>query len=116
MADGEVLELDRGNPFAARLDHVLGAVGDLHVAVRVDGGDVAGVEEAVLVEDVAAVLEIAARNRRPAHLEPAEGLAVARQLVAGVVGDLHLDPERRVALLGLDVEQLLAAQMRRIPA
>ena len=51
MADGEVLQVDRGNPFAARLDHVLGAVGDLHVAVRVDGGDVAGVEEALLVED-----------------------------------------------------------------
>ena len=47
MADREVFEVDRGNPFAARLDHVLGAVGDLHVAVRVDGGDVAGVEEAL---------------------------------------------------------------------
>ena len=29
----------------------LAAVGDLHVAVAVDGGDVAGVEEAFLVED-----------------------------------------------------------------
>ena len=53
MADGEVLQLDRGDPFAARLDHVLGAVGDLHVAVRVDGRDVAGVEKALLVEDLA---------------------------------------------------------------
>ena len=59
MADREVLELDRGDPFAAGLDHVLVAVGDLHVAVRVDRRDVAGVEEALVVEDVAALaLEI----------------------------------------------------------
>ena len=64
MADREVFQVDRGNPFAAGLDHVLGAVGDLHVAVRVDGGDVAGVEEAVVVEDVAVVLEIGLGDRR----------------------------------------------------
>ena len=52
MADREIFQVDRGNPFAAGLDHVLGAVGDLHVAVLVDGGDVAGVEEAFVVEDV----------------------------------------------------------------
>ena len=51
MADREIFEIDRGNPLAAGLDHVLGAVGDLHVAVRIDGRDVAGIEEAVLVED-----------------------------------------------------------------
>ena len=51
MADGEVLELDRGDPFAAGLDHVLVAVDDLHVAGGVDRRDVAGVEEALLVED-----------------------------------------------------------------
>ena len=63
MADRQVLQVDRGDPFAARLDHVLGAVGDLHVAVAVDGRDVAGVEEAVLVEDRDVVLlEIGARD------------------------------------------------------
>ena len=51
VADREILQVDRGDPLAARLDDVLGAVGDLHVAVAVDGGDVAGVEEAVVVED-----------------------------------------------------------------
>ena len=44
MADREVFQIDRRNPFAAGLDHVLGAIGDPHVAVRIDGGDVAGVE------------------------------------------------------------------------
>ncbi len=71
--------------------------------------DVAGVEEAVLVEDRAVLLEVGARDGGAAHLEPAEGLAVARQLVAVIVGDLHLDAERRMALLLLDVEPLLAA-------
>ena len=51
MADRDILHLDRGNPFAARLDDVLGAVGDLHIAVAVDGGDIAGVETAFVVED-----------------------------------------------------------------
>ena len=105
MADREILEIDGRNPFAARLDHVLGAVGDLHVAVVVDGGDVAGVEPAVLFEHrVAFDLVIALGHRRPAHLQAAEGLAVPRQRLAGVVGDLHFDAERRVALFHLDVE------------
>jgi hypothetical protein len=33
MADSEVFEVDGRDPFAARLDHVLGAVGDPHVGV-----------------------------------------------------------------------------------
>ncbi len=48
-------ELDRGDPLAARLDHVLGAVGDLHVAVRIDRGDIARVEIALRVEHVGPV-------------------------------------------------------------
>ncbi len=58
MADREVFQIDRRNPLAAGLDHILGAVGDPHVAVLVDGGDVAGVEIAVLVEDVGVDPEI----------------------------------------------------------
>ena len=34
VAHGRVLQGDGGDPFAAGLDHVLGAVGDLHVAIR----------------------------------------------------------------------------------
>src|SRR5665811_1928082 len=47
VADGDVFQLDGADPFAAGLDHVLGAVGDLHVAIGVDGGDVAGREPAL---------------------------------------------------------------------
>ena len=43
----QVLHVDRADPLAARLDQVLGAVGDAHVAVRVERGDVAGAQPAV---------------------------------------------------------------------
>ena len=61
VRDGDVLQRDRADPLAARLDHVLGAVGDLHVAVGIDGRDVAGGEPAV---GVAARCRAARRNRR----------------------------------------------------
>ena len=66
MADREIFQVDRRNPFAAGFDHILGAVGDPHVSVRVDGGDVAGVEIAVVVEDVGIDAEIGFRYRRAA--------------------------------------------------
>ena len=42
------LELDRRDPLAARLDDVLGPVGDLDVAPLVEGADVAGAQPAVV--------------------------------------------------------------------
>jgi hypothetical protein len=76
-AHGDVLDLDRGDPFAARLDHVLRPVGHLHVAVLVERRDVAGVEPVLGIEARSALaLVVGFRHRRPAHLEPAEGLAV----------------------------------------
>ena len=50
MAHDRALHVHAGDPLAAGLDEVLGAVGDLHVAVGVDRGHVAGAEPAVLGE------------------------------------------------------------------
>jgi hypothetical protein len=50
MADRGILERDRADPLTARAHHVLGPVGDVHVALRVDGRDVAGREPALAVE------------------------------------------------------------------
>src|SRR5262249_54871934 len=108
--DGEVLEVDRGNPLAARFDHVLRAVGDLHIAVVVDGGDVTGVEETLLVEEVVILLIVGPGHARSAHLEAPGGLAVPGQPLAGTVGDLHLDHERRLPLLLLNVEPRVSRQ------
>ena len=110
VTDREIFQIDRRDPLAAGLDDVLGAVGDPHIAVLVDGGDVAGVEKAFVVEDVGIDLEIGLGDRGPAHLEAAESLAVPRQFLAGIVGDLHLDAERRVALGLQDIEPLLAGE------
>ncbi len=63
MADGEVFEVDRGNPLAAGLDHVLGAIGDAHVAVLIHGRDVAGVEIAFVVENIGVDPEIGLGDR-----------------------------------------------------
>ena len=62
VAHERALERHRADPLAAGLDQVLGAVADLEVAQRVDGGDVAGAEPAVGGE--------AAAVRRPAGSTP----------------------------------------------
>ena len=54
MAGGHILERNRADPLAARLDDVLRAVGERDIAVRVDGRDVAGLEPALAVERAAA--------------------------------------------------------------
>src|SRR3546814_4251611 len=54
----DILDLDRTDPFAARLHDILRAVGDLHIAFGVDRADVAGVEKTFLVEHVAALAAI----------------------------------------------------------
>src|SRR5205809_247522 len=82
----------------------------LHVAVAVDGRDVAGIEESLCVQNIALLLVVGARNRRAAHLEPPEGFPVPRQPLAGIVGDLHLHHERRVPLRLLDVEPRFALE------
>ncbi len=66
------------DPFAARLDHVLAAVDQMHVAVGVDGADVAGAQPAVGGELARVVRRrvVAARDPRPAHLHFARRLAV----------------------------------------
>src|SRR5216683_5863321 len=40
----DLLELERRNPFAAGLDHVLDPIGDHQIAVPIDGPDVLGME------------------------------------------------------------------------
>ena len=64
--------------------------------------------------DVVVFLEIGPRDGKAAHLDAAEGLAVPRQRLVGIVGDLHLDAERRVALLLLHVQQRVAREVRQL--
>ena len=81
-ADG-IFQLQRGEPLAAGLDHVLDPVGDGHVVVPVDVGHVAGVQVAAApqVFRVALVLEIALGEPGGADHELADLFAVVRHLV-----------------------------------
>ena len=83
------------DPLAARLDDVLGAVGDLDEAPGVDGADVAGAQPAVVELLGRRVAVVAGGDPRAAHLDLAYGLAVPRQLGAVVVDDAQLDAGQR---------------------
>ena len=73
-------------------------------------GDVAGIEPAVPVEGLLAfALEIAARDCRASHFQPAHAFAVAGTLLALVVGDFHFHAEQGIALLALDIDLALRA-------
>ncbi len=93
-----VLQLDRGDPLPAGLDHVLGPVGDLEVAAVVDGADVAGAQPAVV--------ELLRRRRRRSSAPVIHGPRTSisptdfpsqRQPRAVVVDDAHLRPRQRAA-------------------
>src|ERR1700730_9092717 len=96
MAERDVLELDRADPLAARLDHVLRAIGERDMALGVDHRPVAGLEEAPGVERVVGY-EVGGRDPRSLHAQMPEGLAVARELLARVIDDLELDAENGAA-------------------
>ena len=97
----DVLEVDGADPFAAGLDDVLGAIGNLHVAVGVDGRDVTGREPAVLQRIAALALEVRIGGPWPLHQQVAKGLAVIGQGLAIGIDDLHVDTEDHTTLLGL---------------
>ena len=100
MRHQRVLEVDRGDPLAARLDHVLRAVLDHHVALRVERGDVAGLEPAVLGPALGLLgrVVVGGRDPRAAHLELAHRLAVPRDLLAVVADRAQLHERKRQAL------------------
>src|SRR5262245_8113741 len=97
-ACGDILEVDRADPFSARLDHVPGSVGDPQETVAVDRCDVAGVEPAVPIDDVLFVAEIAANDPRSPNLERARGLAVPANLASRFVDNPEFDTELEPAL------------------
>jgi hypothetical protein len=60
---------------------------------------------------LAVALHVALHDPRAAHHHVARHAAVLRQVVAGIVDDLHLAAEHRPALLGGDGEALVVGQL-----
>src|SRR5687767_1128799 len=111
VLDRDVLQVDGADPLAAGLDHVLRAVGDLDVAVGIDGAHVAGRKPAVLQWIAALALEVTLDHPGPAHLQIAEGFPVPGQLAAVLVDDAQVDAEDRAPLLVLQRVTLLLAEL-----
>ena len=53
VGDKSILHVHGADPFPSGLDQILGAVGDLHIALDIDGDDIAGAEPAVVCPAVA---------------------------------------------------------------
>ena len=107
----KVLDLDRGDPLAAGLDHVLRTVGQLHESVRVDRADVARAEPSVFVDDLTALaFEVARDDPVAAHLQLADRDAVVRRVAPVAADELEFDAEHLAALLDLHVDEIARAR------
>ena len=101
VTDGGVFQVDRADPLAPGLDHVLGAVADLHGAARVDGGDVARGEPAVHQRGFVGLV-VALHDPLAAHHQLALRCAVAGQGGTVFIDDLDFDARDGFALFGHD--------------
>ena len=113
VAHEGVLHRDRADPLAARLDQVLGAVGQVQVPLRVDGDHVAGLEPAVVRPAVLRALHVRVGRGDPRtpDLELALGLAIPRHLAAALVDAAHLYQPGGEALLGADAHLLVVGHL-----
>src|SRR5882762_545516 len=112
-ARNDILDGNGADPFTAGFDHVLGAVGDLHEALRIDGSDVARIKVAVLVQNVLLRGPIVpAGDTRSAHHQTAERRTVVFNRAIHVVDQAHVYAERGASLLQAPGDLLLERQAR----
>src|SRR3954453_19423352 len=114
MRHQRVLELDRGDPLTARLDHVLRAVLDHDQAARVHRHDVAGLEPAVVGPAVCLLgrVVVAGGNPRAADLELTHRFGVPWHLFPVEVAHAQLDERQRHSLHRDVVELRLLVGLR----
>ena len=103
VGHGDVLHINRADPFAAGLDHVLAAVGYLHVAIGVDGGHVARGEPTIDERVTALAFEISPHHPRSLDMQVAKGFAIPRQVIAFRVDNLHVYTKNGAPLLQADL-------------
>ena len=110
QGDDVVFQVNRGDPLAAGFDQVLGTVGDQQILVRVDLGDIAGDEPAIVELVRLRIVVVLRGDPRPADAKLAHGLAVVGQGVPVLVEDFHFQPRHQQPGLGDVLELLVFAQ------
>src|SRR5262245_7203085 len=105
----QVLELDGADPLAAGLDHVLAAICDLHVAIRVDRCDVSGWEPSVHQRRLFGA-EVVRNDPGTANQKIAEGFPVVRQWLAVRPDDFDFHAEHGSTLFELESESIFLAE------
>src|SRR5580700_4202258 len=82
MRHDRVLHVDRGNPFTTTLDYILDSIGELDVAKRVDGADIAAAPVAIVGEPILGVGHLMVLRGDPgtAHADLAEADPIVGQI------------------------------------
>ncbi len=85
MPAQRVLDLDRGDVLATGNDHILGTVADLRIAIRVDHGQVTGMEPAAgkCLGGGPRIVQVALHGDVAAEHDLAQGLPVVRHRLQG---------------------------------
>src|SRR5579862_82094 len=108
MPHDGVLQIDTRDPFAAALDHVFRPVDQLHIALRIERGDVAGAKPAILKRSSRArVIVVSADHPGPAHLYFAHGYAIPGNFAALLIDYAQIEAGDGHALLSTGGKSLL---------
>src|SRR5262249_9029670 len=98
MRRESVFQVNGADPFAAGFDQILGAIGNLNVSFRVDGGDVTRAQPAVRGPAICRLrrAEVAAGNPRPADMQLTHGLAIPWRF-AFIVNNANVHERQRAS-------------------
>ena len=97
MLQQHVLKVYGGNPLTAGLDHILGAIRELHVAPLVHHAHIAGAQPAVLGKGVGLLIEITAGDPGAFQLKLAHCRAILLEEIAFIIHDPHFNTGNRPA-------------------
>ncbi|SAL07657.1 hypothetical protein AWB81_08213 [Caballeronia arationis] len=112
MQRDQAFDRERRHPLATRLDHVLHAVDDLHIAIRIDVRDVLCVQVAALPKLIGClrVLQVALRQPRRAHDDLTARPAVVSDVFALFVHDAQIHERQRQTRLATQAHLLVGVE------
>jgi len=112
VAHRGIFQVDGTDPFTAGLDHILGAVGNAHIAIRIHAGDITGAKVAILIVGVDPFHpEVATAYPATPYPHLAGGLPVPGLHLALIVDDAHIHTEHRAPLFQLDGIEFIPGQV-----